>query len=113
MGCAKMLFTPTKSLLEAVPWSVECQYCLHDAEGTHGKQWQPLWTKLCVPQPMRLGEMKGVLSAGGHEVEHAVGAHAAAKMFFFFLWMLPSESTMERRPTERFDTCERARTTPT
>ena len=42
-----MLFTPTKTLLQAVPRSVKCQYCLHDAEGTHGKQWQPLWTKFC------------------------------------------------------------------
>ena len=43
----------------------------------------------------------------GHEVEHAVRAHAAAKMFFF-LWMLPSESTMERRRLRVRPCCRRS-----
>eukprot|EP00966_Prymnesium_polylepis_P101426 2348861-Prymnesium_polylepis.1 len=37
---------PAPSLqIQAAPRSVECQYCLHDAEGTRGKQCEPLWTK--------------------------------------------------------------------
>ena len=37
------LFTPMKSLFQAVPGSDRGQECLHDAQGPHGKQWRPLW----------------------------------------------------------------------
>ena len=34
-----------KSLLQAVPWSVRGQECLHDAQGPNGKQCRRLWVQ--------------------------------------------------------------------
>ena len=39
------LFTPMKSLLQAVPGSARGQECLHDAQGPHGKQCRRLWVQ--------------------------------------------------------------------
>ena len=63
-----------------------------------------------VAQLVRLAKVPCALRVRGHQVQHARGANDS-EWLSSFLWTLPSESMVERRPKMCFATCETARTT--